>query len=87
MQQTDIEVDRAARGAGVSRRKAHAALLTFYILAAVLNGGALQREAELLPYGRGRDLAIRLARPFAWSARVTGLDRLRTVAEALAPPH
>ena len=87
MKQNEIEVDRAARSAGVLRRKAHGTLLAFYVFAAVLNGEALLREAELLPYGPGRDLAIRLARPLAWSARITQLGRLRTGAESMAPSH
>jgi|GEM_PF-5999309 hypothetical protein len=83
----DIEIERATAGCGVSRRRAHAAVLGFYLAAALFNGEALLREAHLLRYGPLRDSAIAAARPLAAAARMTRLGRLRAWAERRSPAH
>ena len=50
-------------------RKTAVAILVFYILALCMNGEALLRNAELMPYGRFRDTMVVLVQPFAWIAR------------------
>lgn len=76
---------RTPQATSVPRRRVHAAIVTFYMVAAILNGEALLRDAELMRYGRARDLAIALARPLASAARHTGLGRLRSWVERWAP--
>ncbi len=81
----DIEVEREARSCGVVHRRAHATVIWFYIVAALFNGEALLREAELMPYGYGRDIAVAAARPLAAVAKLTGVGRLRAWSERLSP--
>lgn len=77
MRVREIETERAAANCGVPPRQAHRALAVFYVLMLLLNGSALLREAELLPYGRGRDVCVALARPLAAVSGATRLDRPR----------
>lgn len=73
----EIETERAAAQCGVPPRQSHQALAIFYGLLLLLNGSALLREAELMPYGRGRDICVALARPLAAVSELTRLDRPR----------
>jgi len=46
------------------------AIVAFYLVMLGLNGEAMLRKAELLPYGRYRQGMVALARPFAGVARL-----------------
>lgn len=85
MQPSSIEERRMQSGKGVSRFGAHAAIVVFYVVGGLLNGGNLLRAAEGMEYGsRSRELCIALARPVAAMARATRLDRPRPWIEVLS---
>lgn len=77
----DIGVERAKAQAGVSVTRVHAALALFYLLALLLNGDGLLREAELMTFGKTRDICVAISQPLAYVSRVTHLGDLRTVLE------
>lgn len=79
----DIAFQRATAGEGVPCRKAVRAVGVFYIVAALLNGEALVREAELMPYGRPRDACVAVVKPLAFVGRVTGLGWFRNELERI----
>lgn len=78
-----IEIERAKAGCGVELAAVHRAVALFYALITLCNGPAMLREAELMRYGRGRDVAVALARPLAAVSHATGLDRPRRWIENL----
>ena len=85
MKYTDIEEQRYQSGMGVTVRQAAAGMVVFALAALLLNADALYHNAELLEYGRGRDLCLVVMTPVKglgdW-LRFTGLRRLM---EAVAP--
>jgi len=58
----------------------HRAVLLLHVSAGLLNGVALQRDIELLPYGAKRDVCLALIRPVSWLSQHTALG---TPAQAL----
>lgn len=80
----EIEVERAERGCGRSRPPVHAAVAVFFVVAALLNGPALHRDAQLMKFGRGRDLALRFTAPLAKVSHTLYLDRPRQWLESWA---
>lgn len=81
MKATEIEVEREAAGCGVPRARVHVALAIFYVVATLLSGEALLREAELMKYGRTRDVCVALARPVAAVTRALHMGRPRAALE------
>lgn len=81
MKTIEIEVEREAAGCGHPRARVHATLAIFYVVATLLNGEALLREAELMKYGRTRDVCVALARPVATVTRTLYLGRPRAALE------
>lgn len=65
----------AGRGAGLSKTALGVAV--FYLLCIVLNGDALYRNAEQMPYGRVRTISMRLTQPLRFVSKTTGLCRIR----------
>lgn len=85
MQPPAIEEQRLKSGTGVPRPAVHMAIVIFYVIGGLLNGGSLLRTAEGMEYGsRRREVCVALARPVAAAARVTGLDRSRRWIESMA---
>ena len=74
----NIGAERHQAGCGLTIRRAVLALLSFYVFAGLLNGVALRRELELLPYGAKRDISLLGIAPAAWLSEHTGAHRLRT---------
>lgn len=56
--------------------RAMMALAVFYVVALLMNGEALLRNAKLMPYGRYRDTMVVLVQPFAWLSQ-NGLGWVR----------
>lgn len=79
-----IEERRQKEGRGCARRITHITVALFFCLAAPLNGPALLREAELLPYGRYHDVCVSAAKPLAAAAEWLRLDRPRAGIERFA---
>lgn len=73
----EIEDRREAAGRGLAPRRVHAGVLLFYVLALLLNAEALHERARLLPFGRGRDLAVAVSRPVDRLARALRLHHPR----------
>ncbi len=63
-------------------RSAVEAILVFYVIALLLNGTALERQARLMPYGAFRSVCLRLIRPVA-VVSACGPDRLRSYVERI----
>ncbi len=70
-----------AKQKGIAPRRAIYALLAFYILGGLLNGTHLLRQAELMPFGTTRDIAIILAKPLDRLSTLTRLDTVRSKTE------
>ena len=66
-----------------SFRRGVAVVALFYFLLLLLNGAAMSRSAEKLEFGRGRDIALRLTKPFASLARICRYDSIRRIAEKI----
>ena len=77
MKPAGIEEQREAAGCGLPRPRVHVIVAVFYVVATLLNGEALLREAELMKYGRVHDLCVALARPVAAITRTLYLGRPR----------
>ena len=75
---SNIGAERRANGHGQTIRCTAAALFSFYIFAGLLNGVALQRDIELMPYGKKRDICVILIKPVAWLSQQTHLGDART---------
>lgn len=73
----DIGDTRAAMHRGRSPAEVTRAVAVFYVVAALLNGEHLLRQAELMAYGPARDTCVALARPIAYVSRVSGASQLR----------
>jgi hypothetical protein len=72
-----IETIRARLELGLSRRRTHRGVVLFYTLALLLNGGALERTVERLPYGAARRFWLSIVSPVATLSRATNLDAPR----------
>lgn len=75
---SNIGAERRASGQGQTIRCTAVALFSFYVFAGLLNGTALQRDIELMPYGKKRDICVALIKPVAWLSRQTHLGDART---------
>jgi len=75
---SNIGAERHAAGCGQPVRCVAAAVFSFYIFAGLLNGVAMQKNIELLPYGTRREVCLSLIRPVAWLSRHTHAADLRT---------
>ena len=80
----EIEVEREERGCGRPRLHVHVAVIVFFVVAALLNGPALHRDAQLMKFGWSRDLALRFTAPLAQISRALYLDRPRQGIETWA---
>ena len=80
----DIGDTRASEHKGRGPREVTRALLVFYVVAALLNGEHLLRQAELMRYDQWyRDVCVALARPIAYISRVTRASQLRRNVERI----
>lgn len=75
--QNDIGEERSEAHLGVTTKRATLALLTFYIVAGLMNGEHLLDQARLMPYGKERDACVALAKPLAQMGRITRLSEPR----------
>ncbi len=73
----EIGERRLHGGRGSSLAKTAAGAAVFYLLCLFLNGEALYRNADQMPYGRVRDISLRLTQPLRFLSRTTGLYRVR----------
>ena len=74
---SNIGAERHQAGCGNTIRRTAIALFSFYVFAGLLNGAALRRDLELLPYGTKRDVCLALIRPVAWLSQQTGACQAR----------
>ena len=74
---SDIGVGRSQQGCGQSIRRTAVAVLCFYVCAGLLNGEAIRRDLELMPYGNKRDVCLALVQPLAWLSRVSHVGDFR----------
>lgn len=57
------------------------ALAVFYIFAILLNANGIQRDIELMKYGKLRDVYLSVFNPVAGFSNRLGLTRFRTIIE------
>lgn len=74
---SNIGAERHTAGCGQSVRRTAIAVFSFYVFAGLLNGVALQKDIELMPYGTKRDVCLALIRPVAWLSQRTHVADLR----------
>jgi len=60
-----IDYDESIRLRGTPLKKAHWAVAVFFAVALLLNAGGLQRNAELMRYGKLRDFCLSIIKPIA----------------------
>ncbi len=77
----EIEEQRHRAGCGCRPARAARAVFLFYLVAALLNADALERGASRMPYGRGRDVCLRVTAPLARVGHVLRLTALRRAVE------
>lgn len=73
----DIGDERARKRVGLPPKQVTRALLTFYIIGALLNGEHLLAQAELMPFGVWHTVCVTATRPLAHASRITGLSAPR----------
>ena len=73
----DIGTRRARAGQGNSLARTLAAVVVFYLAAVLLNGDALHKNAEQLPFGRVRQASLQLTAPLRWISRASRLYLVR----------
>jgi hypothetical protein len=73
----EIGERRLHAGRGGSLSKTALGVAVFYLISLLLNGDALYRNAEQMPYGHVRDISLRLTQPLRFVSRTTGLYRIR----------
>ena len=78
----DVGERRADAQAGVPFRRALVAVFVFYMVAAVLNGRALNEGASERPYGPVRDVWVGATAPLHWLSTTLRMDRLRSFFES-----
>jgi hypothetical protein len=73
----EIGERRSKAGRGISLSRVCIGLAVFYLVAILLDGDALYRNAEQMPFGPSRTVSLRLSQPLKWISRATGLFRFR----------
>ena len=63
------------------KRQSGIAVAFFYIFAILLNANGIQRDIELMPYGKFRDVSLFFFSPVARFSNRLGLTKFRTLME------
>ena len=87
MKQAGQERGEPVRPGGCTWQRTAAAVVVFYCSAALLNAGALLREAQRLPYGNWRSVCVAMAEPLARAAGAVRLTVLRDGLEEALHGH
>lgn len=76
----EIDYGASIERRGTPLRKVHYAVAVFYVVALLLNAQGLQQNAELMRYGKLRELCLRMIEPIA---EAPGISRLSEPREKL----
>lgn len=81
MHTTETTMKTSGAGTTVPVRQAALSLAFFYILVLALNGAAMLRSAEQLPYGKIRNFWTSVLRPLATFSNFSRLAEVRRAGE------
>jgi hypothetical protein len=73
----EIGERRAKAGNGIGLGPTLAGVAVFFLASILFNGESLWNNARSMPYGRIRDISLRLTLPLQQLSRGTGLNRFR----------
>ncbi len=73
----EIGERRAQGGRGIPLAPTLTAVIAFYLAGILLNGDALYKNAERMPYGRVRQTSLRVTAPLRWASRASRLYLVR----------
>lgn len=85
MKKINIEESRFQLRRGVELGRVAMGVFAFAIMAALLNASALERSAELMEYGKARDVRLVFIKPVVYLSEFMRLNLLRGLVERVSP--